>query len=80
MTREEALKSCTGFVNYPELNGYFPFRAANALVETGEFVFHQASPWGYVLRRLSPTERLHVAAEREANRFGGALSWLETKQ
>ena len=46
---EDALKTCTDFINYPNIRGYFPFHAANFLVRTGKYYFHNVTCWGYVL-------------------------------
>jgi hypothetical protein len=51
MTEQEALKTCSGFININGLIGYFGFRAANLLVSTEKYKFHQVCFWGYVLER-----------------------------
>jgi len=51
MNKKKALASCTGFINCDGLLGYFPFRAANYLVGTGEYHYHQSCCWGYILRK-----------------------------
>jgi hypothetical protein len=51
MTEQEALRKSTGFVNYDGLIGYLPFRAANELVRSGRYVWHQCCAWGYVVKK-----------------------------
>lgn len=51
MNEEQALKQSTGFIAMNGLIGYLPFAAANFLVGTGRYVFHQCCCWGYVLER-----------------------------
>lgn len=77
MTEEEALKTCTGWVNRPNIKGHFPFAAANFLVGTGKYGFEQSGFMGYVLRLWTPAERAEIAASREKNKHGGALEWLD---
>ena len=49
MTEKKALEYSTGFVDYNNLIGYFPFSAANYLVSTGKYKFHQSTWCGYIL-------------------------------
>ncbi len=50
---EEALKQSSGWVNGSQnLYGYLPFIAANYLVSTGQFNFHSAGCWGYIVERI----------------------------
>lgn len=51
MSEDEALAKSTGWVNYPDIRGYLPFKAANALAATGNWKFKQATCWGYVMER-----------------------------
>ena len=53
MTEAAALAQSSGWVR-GALEGYLPLSAANALVRTGHWEFHQVTPWGYVVRRVSP--------------------------
>ena len=76
MTEEEALRTCTGYVNYPEIKGYFPFRAVRALLATGKYVVHSSGFWGYTLRILSLEERRDLEKRIEREKHGGALDWL----
>ncbi len=49
-TKESALAASTGWVNMDGMIGYLPFAAANYLVGSGDYVFEQVTPWGYVVR------------------------------
>jgi hypothetical protein len=49
----EALARSTGFVNCAGLIGYLPFTAANTLVRTKRYRWHQSCAWGYVLQKVS---------------------------
>ena len=51
LTEKKALACSTGFVDYNNLMGYFPFSAANNLVSTGGYKFHQSTWCGYILIR-----------------------------
>lgn len=51
MSETEAIASSTNWVN-GELIGYLGFRAANFLVGTGKYEFHQVCCWGYVVKRI----------------------------
>ena len=54
MTEEEALAQSTGWADQAKgLFGYLPFLAANVLVGTGKYEFHQSGCWGYIVRRKS---------------------------
>jgi len=52
MTEESALTKST---NWADKNkgyfGYLPFEAANFLVGTGKYEFHQVCCWGYIVRQ-----------------------------
>jgi hypothetical protein len=52
MTEEEALASSTGWTK-GEYIGYLGFHAANFLVGTGKYQFHQSCCWGYTLKNLT---------------------------
>jgi len=51
MSESELLAKSTGYIDYPDLKGYFSLFVANALVATGHWSFHDAHPWGYIMRR-----------------------------
>lgn len=53
MIEEIALSKCTKFIDYNNLLGYFPFKAANFLVGTHKYRFHSAGCWGYVLEKIT---------------------------
>lgn len=76
MTESEALATCTGFVSYSELKGYFPFAAVNVLLATGKYEMHQVCCWGYVLRLLTPEQRAVRTSRARQEEHGGALDWL----
>ena len=52
MTEQEALATSTNFIDIDGLLGYFAIRAANFLVGTGKYKFHQCCCWGYVLKKV----------------------------
>lgn len=51
MTEDDALALSTGWVDYPNVRGYLPFKAVNPLLATGKWVIKQATCWGYVVER-----------------------------
>lgn len=51
MTEEEALAQSTGWVKMNRLEGYLPFSAANYLVGTGKYQYHQSCCWGYIVEK-----------------------------
>ena len=49
-----ALSQSTKWINGKNnLYGHLPFDAANYLVLTGKFQFHQSTPWGYVVEEIT---------------------------
>ena len=52
MSETDALSQSTQHINCSNLIGYFPFLAANFLVDTGRYVFWQSSCWGYILKKI----------------------------
>ena len=58
-TEESALANSTGWVRGMDgLYGYLPFSAANFLVGTGRYEFHQCGCWGYVVKRVAGVKSL----------------------
>lgn len=53
----EALVQSTGYIGGRDCKGqfvgYLPLSAANYLVGIGRWLFQQATPWGYVLERVT---------------------------
>ena len=57
-TENGALKMSSGFVNYKNFTGYYPFSAANFLVKTGKYLWQQSTPWGYVLEKIETVREI----------------------
>lgn len=55
MTPEaRALSQSTGWLNGMHgLYGYLPFSAAQTLVASGKYAYHQVAPWGYIVQARS---------------------------
>jgi hypothetical protein len=49
---EAALETSTGWIDTDGLLGYFGLHAANILVGTGKYQWHQVCAWGYILKRV----------------------------
>jgi hypothetical protein len=67
MSEEDAIASSNKWINIDGMVGYLNFEAANFLVGTGKWEWHQSGWMGYVVRKRMPDgywwEKMHKNEE-----------------